>query len=72
MTNTEIVLAGLDSTSAWQEGLYVHLHENPELPLQEVETAAEITNRLESFGFDVQQIGGGVVGVLANGEGRTV
>ena len=52
--------------------MYVHLHQNPELPLQEVETAGEITGRLESFGYDVHHIGGGVVGILANGEGYTV
>jgi hippurate hydrolase len=40
--------------------------------MQEIETAAEITRRLESYGYDVQQIGGGVVGVLANGVGPTV
>ncbi len=72
MTRTHDVLAGLDSTSAWQEALYVHLHQNPELSMQETETAAEITRRLESFGYEVQQIGGGVVGVMANGEGKTV
>ena len=72
MTSTEVVLNGLDSTTAWQEALYVHLHQNPELSLLETQTAAEIAERLRSFGYEVQHIGGGVVGVLANGEGRTV
>jgi amidohydrolase len=72
MTRTQEVLAGLDATSAWQEAFYVHLHQNPELSMQETETAAEITRRLRSYGYEVQQIGGGVVGVLANGEGKTV
>lgn len=40
--------------------------------MQEKETAAEITRRLESYGYDVQQIGGGVVGILKNGEGPKV
>lgn len=40
--------------------------------MRETETAAEITRRLQSYGYEVQQIGGGVVGVLANGEGKTV
>lgn len=66
------VLQNLDETNAWQEELYVHLHQNPELPMQETETAAEITRRLESYGYDVHQVGGGVVGVMANGEGPTV
>ncbi len=66
------VLQTLATTNAWQEELYIHLHKNPELSMQETETAAEITKRLESFGYDVQQIGGGVVGLMANGEGPTV
>jgi len=40
--------------------------------MQESETAAEISRRLQSYGYEVQQIGGGVVGVLANGAGATV
>lgn len=73
MTRTQEVLAGLDDvTSARQEALYIHLHQNPELSMQESETAAEITRQLRSYGYEVQQIGGGVVGVLANGEGKTV
>ncbi len=70
--NASAVLAGLDRTSTWQEELYTHLHEQPELSMKEVKTAAEITRRLESFGYAVHQIGGGVVGVLPNGPGRTV
>ena len=66
------VLAGLDAITAEQEELYVHLHQNPELSMQETETAAAITKRLESYGYEVQQIGGGVVGVMKNGEGPTV
>ena len=72
MTATDEVLSGCDSTSVWQEALYAHFHQNPELSGQEVETAAEITARLRSFGYEVHQFGGGVVGVLANGEGPTV
>jgi len=72
LTNVLAALSGLDQTSVWQEDLYKHLHAHPELPFQEVETCAEITRRLASFGYDVQQIGGGVVGVLTNGEGPTV
>jgi len=71
MTHAD-VFEGLDGIQGWQEELYVHLHQNPELPMQETETAAEITRRLESYGYDVQQIGGGVVGIMANGEGPKV
>ena len=40
--------------------------------MQETETVAEIARRLQATGYDIQHIGGGVVGVLANGEGPTV
>lgn len=72
MTTTAEVLEGLEQATSWQEELYVHLHRNPELSLQETRTAAEITRRLESYGYEVEQIGGGVVGVLRNGDGPTV
>lgn len=65
-------LTGLDETQGWQEELYVHLHRNPELSMHETETAAEVTRRLTAFGYEVHQVGGGVVGVLANGEGPCV
>ena len=66
------VLSTLDETTLWQEELYRQLHENPELSMQETQTLAEIVTRLESFGYDVVQVGGGCVGVLRNGDGRTV
>ncbi|GIE47999.1 peptidase [Amorphoplanes nipponensis] len=65
-------VTGIDDTRAWREELYRHLHAHPELSSHEVGTAAEIARRLEEFGYDVQHIGGGVVGVLTNGGGRTV
>lgn len=54
--------------------LYQELHANPELSLQEVETAARIAEELRGAGFEViEGVGGhGVVGVLRNGEGPTV
>lgn len=71
--STADLLQTLDGHQSWQEELYIHLHQNPELSFQETETAAEITRRLESFGFEeILQIGGGVVGILRNGEGPTV
>lgn len=72
MGTTSKVLDGITQTLVWQEELYRQLHAQPELSMQESETAAEITRRLEGFGYQTQQIGGGVVGVLANGEGPTV
>jgi amidohydrolase len=66
------LLRPLEEISKWQEELYVQLHRQPELSMHETQTAAEIDRRLRDFGYGVQHIGGGVVGVLANGEGPTV
>ncbi len=72
MSSVDRVLHALEETNTWQEELYLHLHRNGELSMQETETAGEITRRLDSYGFATQQIGGGVVGVLTNGDGPTV
>jgi amidohydrolase len=68
------VLEGLAEARTWQEELYRHLHQNPELSHQEHHTAAAIVERLRSYGYEVHDgIGGtGVVGVLRNGDGPTV
>ena len=54
--------------------LYRHLHTNPELSLQEKETAARMAKELVAAGFEVTtSVGGyGVVGVLRNGQGKTI
>lgn len=56
------------------ESIYKDLHQNPELPLQEVRTADIVARQLGAYGFEVKEkIGGtGVVGILRNGEGPTV
>ncbi len=72
MSATENVLAGIARTRAWQEPLYQQFHAHPELSGQEGQTVAEITRRLTDFGYALQSVGGGVVGVLANGPGPTV
>ncbi len=72
MTRAQEVLANLDVTTLWQEDLYKQFHAHPELSSQETATAAEIARRLGSLGYDVQSVGGGVVGVLTNGPGKTV
>ena len=72
MSHAEEVLGRISATRGWREELYVHLHAHPELSSHEVETAAEIARRLEGFGYEVHRIGGGVVGILTNGAGRTV
>lgn len=66
------VLAGLEETSQWQEVLYEDLHQHPELSFNEERTRGIITQRLDAMGYQTQQIGGGVVGVLDNGPGETV
>ena len=59
---------------AWQEELYLDLHEHPELSHQEERTAARVAQRLRQAGCEVHEgVGGtGVVGVLRNGPGATV
>lgn len=51
--------------------LYKHLHQNPELSLQEKETSARIASELRKLGYEVTEgIGGyGVVGLMKNGPG---
>ncbi len=71
---TDGVLGGLDAIRSWQEDFYRSLHQHPELSHQEQHTAAEVAERLGTFGYEVHEgIGGtGVVGVLRNGAGPTV
>ena len=68
------VMATADATRPWQEDLYRDLHSHPELSHEEHRTAAAVADRLNQFGFDVTTgVGGtGVVGVLRNGDGKTV
>ena len=53
---------------------YKQLHQTPELSFHEEQTAATIAAELRRLGLEVaEHVGGhGVVGVLANGEGRTL
>ena len=69
------------AAQAWIDGeidgvvaLYRHLHANPELSLEERETAARVAQELEAAGYEVTTgVGGtGVVGVLENGDGPVV
>src|SRR5689334_21486248 len=61
------LLAKLDS-------VYRDIHANPELSMQERNTAAAVAKRLAAFGYQVHDgVGGtGVVGLLRNGDGPTV
>ncbi|KAI0097680.1 peptidase [Nemania sp. FL0031] len=54
--------------------IYKHLHQYPDLPCQESRTASYVAGHLDSLGYKVQRnIGGhGVIGILSNGDGKTV
>ena len=67
------ILSDLDSTRAERESLYKHFHQNPELSLQEFETADRITQELDSLGIPYQRVGEtGIVATIDNGEGPIV
>lgn len=69
---TPAMIETLDRIQDWQEPLLKDLHQHPELSMTEERTCGIVTERLTDLGYEVHQIGGGVVGVLANGEGRVV
>ncbi len=64
----------VDSDYAYLDKLYKNLHTNPELSFHEEETGKKMAENLRELGFEVTtNFGGfGVVGVLKNGEGKTV
>lgn len=66
------VLESLHSIKEWQEDTYKFLHSHPELSMQEEKTSQFIFETLQAYGYGVQMIGGGVVGVLENGSGPKV
>ncbi|MDR0436435.1 MAG: amidohydrolase, partial [Propionibacteriaceae bacterium] len=72
MGSIETVLTDLPDTLAWQEEVYLHLHQNPELSGREVKTSALVAEKLAAWGYEVIKIGGGVVGVMRNGDGPVV
>lgn len=76
---TSSILAADVASATKQElpslvSLYQDLHQNPELSLHEVETAARIAKELREAGFEVtEKVGGnGLAGVLKNGEGPVI
>lgn len=69
---TTELLSSYDSIRNWQEDLYQDLHQYPELSMEEVRTRQVIADQLESFGYQPQHIGGGVVGTMENGSGPGV
>ncbi|KAJ7042620.1 hypothetical protein C8F04DRAFT_1076548 [Mycena alexandri] len=75
MSLTKVLEAHRPNLSSYEQ-LYKHLHLNPELSNQEVETAATVVAHLRKISpdFDIRSnIGGhGVAAVLRNGPGPTV
>lgn len=69
MLNTRLTDSDLDAL----HDDYRHLHRNPELSMQEHQTAVFIEDRLSVLGIDHFRCGGtGVVGIFRNGAGPTV
>ena len=67
------VTNGIDEVQAWQEEFYKDLHRHPDLWGERGATAGKVTTKLQEIGADeVLQIGGGVVGIIRNGDGRRV
>jgi amidohydrolase len=66
--------AKIDSEIAKLVELYMHFHQNPELSLQEVKSAAKLAEEMRTLGFTVtEKVGGtGIVCTLKNGPGPTV
>ena len=62
------------SQSEYALELCKHLHQNPELSLQEFETSKRMASELKSAGFEVTENFGGnsVIGVLKNGDGPVI
>ena len=71
--NIEKLSATLEETRAEREELYKWFHRNPELSMEEHETAARIEEELKRMGLEVQTFAGtGKVAVIENGDGPTV
>ena len=69
------ILSTLKPDLSYYEEIYKNLHQNPGLSLQEflaAETAAKHLKTLEGFEVKTKIGGTGLVGILKNGEGKTV
>jgi hippurate hydrolase len=66
--------AEIDAIYPEMRGLYVDLHQNPELAFQEVRTSAQLAARMKALGFEVTTGVGrtGIVAVMKNGPGPVV
>lgn len=63
-----------DDELVYLHEFYKHRHQNPEISLQEKETAEDLAMELEKVGYEVtRNFGGyGIVGILKNGDGPMV
>src|SRR4051794_8267975 len=54
--------------------IYISVHQAPELSLMEEKTSAFLASEMRKAGYDVtEHVGGyGIVGVMKNGEGKTI
>jgi amidohydrolase len=70
----DVLKAAVQADYGYLLELYQHLHRNPELSFQEVESSKRMAAELKGLGFTVATgVGGhGVVGVIRNGAGPTV
>lgn len=70
VVNIDLIKSDMDYLVA----LYKDIHQNPELSLQEKNTASRLAKELRSVGFDVtENFGGyGIVGILKNGDGPQI
>lgn len=68
------ILSALQAVMPELESLYKDIHSHPELSMQEIRTAALVTDKLRASGYDVTGGVGktGVVGLMRNGTGPTV
>lgn len=64
----------IDADYPYLDALFKHLHANPELSMQEVETAKRLSKELAALGFEVTGGVGktGVVALMRNGKGPTL
>ncbi|MCC9772281.1 amidohydrolase, partial [Streptococcus agalactiae] len=70
--SVQSVLESLIMIKEWQEETYKYFHSHPELSMQEKNTSQFIYKTLLSYGYQTLRIGGGVVGILENGDGPKV
>lgn len=66
------MVTSLEEGTSQSEELFLDFHRHPELSMLEERTRKIVAEQLTEYGYEVQEIGGGVVGVLENGNGRTV